>query len=272
MSTVVTLPGIDLGAICQSGQCFRMAQADNGYEMITGSDRVLVTMLSGDKYEFSCDKEQLARVWLPYLDEDTDYGAILSSIDPCDAALSAASVYGRGLRILRQDPWEALISFIISQRRSIPSIRTCVSRLCRAFGDRREDERGEYYLFPTAEALARADESDILACGLGYRAKYVLSAARRFACGEMSARLLSAMDDDELKRVLLSVYGVGEKVAFCTMLFGFHRLDAFPVDTWVSRVEKRYYAGRFPRERYKGVAGVMQQYLFAAVVNGAIEC
>lgn len=271
MTTTVALHGVDLSAIAQSGQCFRMTADHEGCWLYSGAERVFVRRREDDKCAFDCDEDALKRLWLPYLDEGTDYAAIVQSIDPEDEALVKAADYSKGLRILRQDPFEALICFIISQRRSIASIRGCVDKLCRAFGERCEDAYGEYYAFPTPKALAEAQERALLDCSVGYRAKYIQAAARRIALGEETLGRLALLPDDALKQSLLAFYGVGEKVASCVMLFGFHRLNAFPVDVWVDRVEKRYYDGRFPVERYLGAAGVMQQYLFHAVIHGVIE-
>ena len=165
---------------------------------------------------------------------------------------------GRGLRILRQDPWEMLICFIISQRKSIPAIRTAVENLCTRFGAPLA-EGG--FAFPTAQALAAASDEALSGCGLGYRTKYVRDAAERVCDGRLDLAALAGRPTPEVQEALMAVFGVGIKVAQCVLLFGYHRLEAMPVDVWMDRVIQLEYKGKFPPS-YKKCAGVLQQYLF----------
>ena len=180
-------------------------------------------------------------------------------MDPNDAFLRRACEYGRGIRILRQEGWETLVSFIISQQKNIPAIKTCVETLCMRYG---EPIEGGAFAFPTAERLASLEEAHFLACSLGYRAKYVLAAARMAISGALDLSAIGGLDDGALHDALLRVPGVGEKVANCVMLFGYHRLSRFPRDVWINRVEAREYGGAFPEGRYPDTAGVLQQYVF----------
>jgi N-glycosylase/DNA lyase len=193
---------------------------------------------------------------------DCDYAAIRAAADPQDTFLVRACDYGRGIRLLRQEPWEMLISFIISQRKNIPAIKTCVESLCARYGEQIEFGGEALFAFPTAERLAALEEAHFLACSLGYRAKYVLAAARLVASGALDLDANGSLNDPELYVSLLTVPGVGEKVANCVMLFGYHRLSRFPRDVWINRVEEREYGGAFPLERYPDTAGVLQQYVF----------
>jgi N-glycosylase/DNA lyase len=192
---------------------------------------------------------------------ETDYEALIDSIDPDDVYLTAAAEFGRGIRILKQNPWEMLITFIISQRRSIPSIKTCVEALCRRWGRPIGDG---LYAFPTPEELACASICELSGCSLGYRAEYVYLAAQGVGSGEVDLSAMEKMPDAELFAALTALRGVGPKVANCVSLFGFYRTGAFPIDVWIDRVLKEHYPDGFPMDRYEGFAGVMQQYMFFA--------
>jgi N-glycosylase/DNA lyase len=176
------------------------------------------------------------------------------------------------LHILRQEPFEVLLSFVISANNHIPRIRSIIERLCRLYGSLLETSFAPAYTFPTPEALARARLEDLrLKCGLGYRDVYVQSVARTIAAQPDFAHW-AALPTAELRQRLLQLDGVGEKVADCVLLFGFHRLEAFPVDTWVRRaVTELYFPGQRPRpcelqacaaKQFGAYAGIAQQYLF----------
>jgi N-glycosylase/DNA lyase len=190
---------------------------------------------------------------------DTDYSGIMALVQQDGIFLCEAVDYARGLRILRQEPFETLISFILSQRKSIPAIRNSVERLCAKYG-RRLAEDG--FAFPEPAALAEAGDEGLLSCGMGYRAKYVRQTAEMVARGQVCLEGLSHLPDPDLLMELTQLPGVGVKVASCVMLFAYHRLDAFPVDVWIDRVLRQHYPNGFPFEQYSGVSGVLQQQLF----------
>lgn len=253
-----TISPLDLALTAGSGQCFRMAMLSQDVcRVVAGHRCVTVRTLGGGRFLFSCDEAEYRTFWAGFFDADTDYDGLLPAAH--DAYAQAAVRYARGVRILRQQPWEALISFILSQRRSIPAIRLCVDRLCRAYGRPVADG---VCAFPTPRALADAPPDGLAACSLGYRAPYVSQTARLVASGEVSLDALDALPDDALASALQRLPGVGPKVAACVMLFGYHRLNAFPVDVWIDRVLRDQYGGQFPRELYAPCAGVIQQYLF----------
>jgi len=200
---------------------------------------------------------------------DCDYAAIRAEADPEDAFLQTACAYGQGIRMLRQDPWEMLVSFIISQRKNIPAIKYCIEVLCARYGEPLgQMDETQLFAFPTAARLAELDEAHFLACSLGYRAKYILAAARMVASGALDLDAIAALPNEALFSALLAVPGVGEKVANCVMLFGYHRLACFPRDVWINRVEEREYGGAFPLERYPDSAGALQQYVFYYARSG----
>lgn len=253
------LRNFDPHAIADSGQCFRFETLSPDSVRLTAMGRRLTVQKTGaDTFRFDCDEQTFERVWQPYFDLETDYAAIGARIPPEDAFLTEAYRFGEGLRILRQDPWETLVSFIISQNNNIPRIRGAVEAICARWGTKACDADGTYFLFPTARQLSAATEAELRACGLGYRAPYLMKLAQE----PFDAGALSALEDDALRQALTSFTGVGPKVAQCVMLFGFHRMEAFPVDTWIRRALATRYPQGFPAQQYEGCGGVIQQYMF----------
>jgi N-glycosylase/DNA lyase len=252
----------DIAKIAASGQCFRLNQTDeNTFRLVAQGNELSIESRPSGSVRLNCSREEWDGVWRSYFDMETDYAAIREAIDPNDAYLSAAGAYGAGIRILRQDPWETLISFILSQRKNIPAIKRCVETLCARFGEPlagAPDRRA----FPSAHRLAEVDVDCYNKCALGYRSGYVHAAAQMVASGELDLSRLAVLPDGALMEALLSVPGVGKKIADCTMLFGFHRLNRFPVDVWIERVLTREYPAGFPLSRYAGSEGVLQQYIF----------
>ena len=258
----ITNPDFDIRKIAESGQCFRLNPNSKGGYTLVANGRVLRLTKTDSDCLLDCTQAEFDALWRDYFDMDTDYAAIRAQVDPADAFLQRTCDYGAGIRMLRQDPWEMLVSFIISQRKNIPAIKFCVEALCSRYGEPIESGGEQFFSFPTAERLAALDEAHFLACSLGYRAKYVLSAARMIASGTLDLSAIASLDDDALYSALLTVSGVGEKVANCVMLFGYHRLNRFPRDVWINRIEAREYGGAFPTERYPDTAGALQQYIF----------
>lgn len=172
--------------------------------------------------------------------------------------LTQAEQAGRGLRILRQDPWEMLITFILSQRKNIPAIRSAVEKLAMLYG---HPVNEMLFTFPTPEELGRASEADLRAAGLGYRAPYVKDAADKVLSGELDLEALEKLDDESLFEKLMTVKGVGKKVANCICLFGFGRTSRAPVDVWIERAVSLC-GGVDPFPAFGEYAGIMQQYAF----------
>ena len=252
---------LDLAAIAQSGQCFRMSEIEQGVQLVAKGKFLRVWDLGENRFRFDCSFEEYETVWRDYFDLNTDYQMYADCVLKRDRFLQRALEYGNGLRILNQEPFEMLISFIISQRKSIPAIRTAVEQLAKQFGSPIETDIGTVWAFPTPRQLAQASEEQLLGCGLGYRAKYVMDAAQKTAAGILDLQALSAASDEVLLEQLQTVAGVGIKVASCTALFGYHRLKALPIDVWIQRVIEKVYNGNFPA-RYQKYAGVLQQYMF----------
>jgi N-glycosylase/DNA lyase len=256
----------DLQKIADSGQCFRFNVCKEGLFRAVAKDKCLyIKELGRGEYDFSCSQKEYEDFWKNYLDLDICYRDIRGRIDKdADPYLYAASEYGKGIRILRQDPWEMLISFIISQRKNIPAIKASIEKLCILAGDviDKSGEFGDVYSFPTPERLAALSMEELSGCSLGYRDKYVHQAAMDVWSGAVDLGSWKNLSDSELMEKLLTLYGVGVKVANCEILFGYHRLDAFPRDVWINRVLDTRYPEGFMFERYAPYNGVMQQYLF----------
>ena len=256
---------LDLNKIAESGQCFRWQKTEeNTWQIVTGKELLYAKKVESGQYDFDCTETAYKTVWKNYFDMQQNYSEIRSLISPKrDFFLYQAAEYGKGIRILRQDPWEMLISFIISQRKSIPAIRTAIDKLCEMAGDPITGKNGKMiYTFPNPKQMTALSKDQLAACGLGYRTAYIWEAARRVANEEIDLKEINRLDDKALLEKLSELYGVGIKVANCTMLFGFHRLNSFPKDVWINRVLEHEYAEGYPFEQYSPYNGVMQQYMF----------
>ncbi|MCR5509919.1 MAG: 8-oxoguanine DNA glycosylase [Lachnospiraceae bacterium] len=302
---------LNLKQIADSGQCFRMraltepdalgasvgdgasgtsvgdgASGSDAYEIISRDRRVIARQLP-DGIELDCSPEEYEAVWRTYFDMDTDYASIIASVDPSDKYLTGVAQAGYGIRILNQDLWEMIVTFLISQQNNIPRIHKCIENICRTYGRHVEtgapsgvtvegtpgldtpdgEEPGrDFFAFPTSESLAALGEDDLMPCNLGYRSKYVVRAARSVVSGELDLDQLRRLDYPGSRERLLKVYGIGQKVADCVCLFALHHLEAFPIDTHIRQVlEREYgteYSDAFPFSRYHDHLGVLQQYMF----------
>ena len=261
---LVEIPDLfDLRKIADSGQCFRCAAlAEDTYRFLTGERVLYIRRASDQTYAVSCSPEEWERVWRPYFDLDRDYRSTAAAIPAEDAFLRRAAQAGAGIRILRQDPWETLLTFIISQRKSIPAIRSVVEMLSARYGTELRTPRETLHAFPTAHQLRDAALEDYAACRTGYRAPYLLDAVRQVRSGQLDLAALAACPDGELLAALERVRGVGVKVASCVALFAYGRTACAPVDTWIRRIIQQEYAGQDPFPRYGAAAGIMQQYFF----------
>ena len=261
----ITKENFDIEQICHSGQCFRMEKVEeNTYSVIAYGKYIEVTQEKGsNEITFSCDEEEFETIWKEYFDLDSDYSAYIAAIPKEDMYLTNAAKFGAGIRILRQEPWEMVISFIISQQNNIKRIRKCVETICQKYGQKKINFKGEvYYDFPTVEQLSLATEEELRACNLGYRSKYLVKTSESILRKEVDLTALLSLTFEEAKKELLKLTGVGVKVADCICLFGLHHMDGFPIDTHIKQVLEAEYKDGFPFERYKGFAGVIQQYIF----------
>lgn len=257
------IPHFNIQQICDSGQCFRMTPVEENKYSVVASGRYLEITQEKENCTFSCGEEEFETFWKNYFDLDRNYEDYLCQINPNDRYLSEAGRFGYGIRILHQDLWEMIVSFLISQQNNIVRIRKCIQNICEEYGERRLNFRGEvYYTFPTAETLARLGDDELKACNLGYRSKYVVRTAKSVVAGEINLEQVKKMSYRKAKAELLNLFGIGEKVADCICLFALHHLQAFPVDTHIRQVLDEHYKRGFPNRRYNGFQGVMQQYIF----------
>lgn len=247
----------DVGLSVDCGQAFRwVKKADGSFHGVIFK-KAFDVVQDKEKVIFkNTDEETFKKLLLPYFDLERDYAKICASFD--DEYLKIACKEYYGIRILHQEPWEALCSFIISQNNNIPRIKGIIERLCRSFGEQIEEND---FAFPSAEKIAALSESDLAPLRAGFRNRYILDAARKVSTGEVDFEKVNSSPLEEAKGELLKITGVGEKVAQCTLLYGFGKLDAFPVDVWVKRILAELYENGFP-QCTKGVEGVAQQYLF----------
>lgn len=259
----VCLGNFNLSQICQSGQCFRMEKVrDNVYCVIAGGQYLEIEQ-EDTACIFHCGENAYKSFWKDYFDIDTDYAAYIGQIDAGDTYLTKAAAFGAGIRILRQDLWEMIVTFLISQQNNITRIRRCIKNICEKYGEKKESADGViYYAFPAPETLAGLTEDALMECNLGYRSKYVVRSARSILSDEVDLKALNGMPYQEAKEELLKLYGVGSKVADCICLFALHHLQAFPVDTHIKQAFSKHYPAGFPDSLYEGYQGVLQQYIF----------
>ncbi len=247
---------VELSLFC--GQAFRWERNEDG--SFTGTVRGKVLNISQNDSQVimkGVTKEDFESVWLDYFDLERDYRCICERFEN-DAHLKKAKDEYYGIRILNQEPWEALCSFIISQNNNIPRISGIIKRLCENFGEK-IDERN--YSFPSYERLKGITVEELGILRAGFRAKYIADAVEKLCSEEISLEEIKKMPIEQARQELMKIKGVGAKVAECTLLYGFGRKEAFPVDVWVKRIMSELYPEGLP-ECTKDVEGIAQQYLF----------
>ena len=264
-----TIPDFDLDQIARSGQCFRFRPLGERHYALVAGGRYLEVSQQGQTVRFDCPEDEFEAVWRPYFDLDADYGRYKSAVAKRDKYLQSAIAAAGGLRILRQELWETIACFIISQQNNIRRIRRNVQFLAKRYGRRCVSDEGKvYYSFPSPGELARATEADLRTGGLGYRSRYIRKTVEMILGGQVDLKALEGMDYPSAKAELMRLCGVGGKVADCICLFALHHLEAFPVDTHIKKVLEEQYPEGFPFERYAGFQGVLQQYIFYYDLHG----
>lgn len=249
---------LDLDQTLDCGQAFRWEKvsADTYHGYYLNNELTVSELPEKGVFRFhNVTEEQFLAVWFDYFDLSADYSEVIKALSE-DETLSAAAGQYSGTRILRQDPWETISSFIISQNNNIPRIKLIISRLCE-----------HYSAYPTFDDMKAETVETLSYLRAGFRAKYIVDAVLRFSTGELTADGIKALTTDAARDELMKIKGVGPKVADCALLFGFHKLDAFPKDVWVKRVMSQYYPDGLP-ECTKGIEGVAQQYLFQYIRSG----
>lgn len=243
----------------ECGQCFRWQKTkENTFEGVA-FDKYLQIIEEKDKIILvNTSENDFNNIWKKYFDLDLDYNKVKSDLGKINNTMKIACDYAPGIRILSQDYWETLCSFIISQNNNIPRIKGIISRMCEEFG---KEICNGIYSFPSADVLSKLSEDDLKPLRSGFRAGYILDAAKKVAGKEIDLESIKNMDIVSARLELQKIKGVGPKVAECTLLYGFHRLEAFPMDVWMKRAMKELFARMIP-EDFGCYAGIAQQYIF----------
>lgn len=256
---IADITSFDIEQTLDCGQCFRWNKiAENTYQGTAYGKSLTISQNENTVCLYNCTEEDFNNIWYKYFDFGTDYDKIRKELAQIHPILNEAQQYAPGIRILNQEPWEALCSFIISQNNNIPRIKGIINRLCENFG--KQLENGEY-TFPSAEDLSKLTADDLAPLRSGFRAKYIIDACQKVASGEVDLNAVKQMPVDEARKELIKIKGVGAKVADCTMLYGMGKKECFPLDVWM----KRAMAVLFPEltpESFGENAGIAQQYIF----------
>ncbi len=263
---VTGLGDFSLARTLDCGQCFRFYESRTHTSTFEGVAHGRFIRLSqpraGSLVLLGVDEDEYARIWRRYFSFDRDWEAIRADIEGRSPALREAAAGAEGIRILTQDRFEALVSFIISQCNNIPRIKGLVEALCEKYGERIEGPCGAgAYAFPTPEAILARPMSELTALKVGYRDEYIYSACRA-VCDGILDEISAAETTAEAEKLVRSMHGIGAKVAACVLLFGFGRYDAFPVDVWMKRALARLFPGVKDYSAFGPYAGVAQQYMF----------
>ena len=263
--------------IFECGQCFRWNKEDDGsYTGVVGNNILNVKKNENNVTITGLCSEEIKELCKRYFDLETDYEAIKENLSKIDDNLKISIEYGKGIRILKQDAWEALISFIISANNNIPRIKGIIERISKKYGKTIKWQGKEYYIFPTPEELSKASVADLRKLGLGFRDTRVFETTRLVNTKQIDVyKLEKITDTKELREELLKYPGVGPKVADCIMLFSMKRFEVFPIDVWVKRVMTELYFEKetkivpnnkqileYAEEKFGKIAGLAQQYLF----------
>lgn len=257
--------------IFECGQCFRwIRQPDNSFTGVARGKVANISYQDGTLVIKNSSLKDFQDIWFEYLDLGRDYGEIKALLDK-DEHMKKAIEYGYGIRILKQDLWEVLISFIISANNRIPMIMKTVAAMSKLYGDEIQYDGMAYYSFPSADKLSEAGIEELEACRGGFRCKYILNTARMVKNGEVRLEELEGMDTGKAREELMKFPGVGPKVADCVLLYSGTKQDVFPTDVWVKRVMEELYFKReasfkeiqdFASSYFGDLAGFAQQYLF----------
>ncbi|CEJ75160.1 MAG: DNA-3-methyladenine glycosylase family protein [Paraclostridium sordellii] len=259
--------------IFECGQCFRWKDQGDGSYTGVAKGRVINVSREGDTiYLKNTNLEDFNNIWKDYFDLDTDYSKIKNELRNMDEYLEKATEFGWGIRLLRQDPWEMIISFIISSNNRIPMIQKAIKNLSREYGTYIGSYEGEdYYDFPTPQQLSKASIEEIRACSTGFRDKYIKSTTEEVIKNNDDVYSYRNLSTEDCIKELLKFNGIGPKVGDCIALFGMQKYDTFPVDVWVKRVMQEFYVEddmslpkirKYAIDKFGDLSGFAQQYLF----------
>lgn len=246
----------NLALTLDCGQAFRWTSCTDGsFEGIARNRYLKIRQDGNDLIFYNTTEEDFKTIWFDYFDLGRDYNEIITRANK-DSSIAPMTESFSGIRILRQSPWEALCSFIISQNNNIPRIKGIIERLCENFGE--PLEKG--YTFPSPERLKDLTVEDLAPLRSGFRAKYILDAAKK-CCDTIALDNVMTLPINDARNCLMTIKGVGPKVADCTMLYGMGIAEAFPLDVWMKRAMSTIFTNGFPPE-LSDCAGIIQQYIF----------
>lgn len=264
------VPRINIFKTFDCGQCFRFDSVSlfgNKYEyggVAFGRYVVFAQNCDTEIIIYGATASDFEKIWAPFLSLDVDYEKIDDHIVSTIGTdhMTRATKYSYGIRILRQNMWESLCSFIISQNNNIPRIKKIISALCKKYGDVVEFNGETHYSFPSAAKLKEVGMDAIFELKTGFRAKYIHDASCKVADGEIDLDKIKESEFDLALNELCKIKGVGLKVASCALLFGFEKTEAFPIDVWMKRAIEKHFGGEFDHKALGKSAGIAQQYLF----------
>lgn len=269
MAQIKIYDDFDLQKIADSGQCFRAKEIEKGlFRFVTGKNFIYIRQVDKNIFDVSCDLHEWTGFWENYFDFEENYMAIRFEIEkfsekfPFGDFLKAAADFGEGIRILRQEPFETLISFIISQRKNIPAIKKSVELICEHFGDILHTPYEDLYQFPTIEKLSAASVLKLSNCALGYRGAYIRDAVEKIRLRVVDLEDIIYENDEDMLNEFKKIKGVGDKIAHCVALYAYHRLHLSPIDVWIQRAIDEDFRGRNIFAELGEHAGVLQQYIF----------
>lgn len=263
--------GFDLKKTFECGQCFRFGENETGFEGVAHGRLLSLCRTDAGIEITGITKSEFENTFFDFFDLGRDYADVDLALAN-DSVLKQIIPFSTGIRILKQDPFEALVSFIISASNNIPRIKKIVSALCENFGEKHTFGGREFYAFPTPQTLARLSVSDLEVIRAGFRDKYILDCAVKVASGEINIENISKMNYADACKTLMTIKGVGQKVADCALLYGFGFLESFPKDVWIKRILKSYYGTQDNTSlNFYGYDGIAQQYLFYYARENSIK-
>ena len=258
----------DIGQILECGQCFRFTKIEDNHYKIIAHGKALTIKQDEEKVQFSCESAEFESILANYFDLNRDYENLKAKVSENDPVMEMAIKYAPGIRILRQDFWEMVVSFIISQNNRIPMIKKVIENISERYGG--EIEGG--FAFPSARQIEGASIPELMALKTGFRAKYILDAVEKRQAGLLDETKFTLLTTNEIRSHLTTVNGIGDKVAHCILLMGLNRMDVFPADVWIRRIMSELYFGGldvspkvihdFAQDKWGENSGIAQQYLF----------
>ncbi len=263
----------DIDETLDSGQCFRYECIGDKEYMIVAHGKVVKVKQNGDTITlYGTTQEEYDKIWQKYFSFDDDYDMIKDKLGKKDDIIKEAITYAPGVRILKQDLWEIMITFILSQNNNIKRIKQGVKSISENYGDLIGELNGiKYYTFPNPDMLSKATEAELRNLKIGFRDKYIVDACAKVVSGEVCLEKLYEMKTEDAKSELLKIKGIGNKVADCILLFGLHRYEVFPTDTWIKKIMVSLYIkkdvkideiNKYALEYFGEYASHAQQYLF----------